>query len=411
MPVPPAFVRRCTGLFVERRERLDFDPLRLLQGESGLLTVGESVALVPHRSAEVVLSEDEAVALDAVARDAWQLRDEIGATMGDACLQSLLTKGVLVQQGTPDSARDECIRDACWHPLSAAAHVFSRWSGTDSIAAQREARLHSVDDMIEVGGVPPGHFHARPDAQARVPLSRPPSNDLDALMARRATCRNFDPAAAIPPHDLGAILHRSFGMQGSEELAPGAVALKKNHPSGGGLHPLEAYAIVQRADGIAPGLYHYNVEAHALDLLRGLVADEARALALTAVAGQDYFAEAPVMLVVAARFARSFWKYRRHPKIYRAIVLETGHVSQSLYLAATELGMGAYITAAINEVEIEQAFGLDPLLEGPLAVCGFGPRARRRETVELDPAHRVWDERGDLVRASAAGSRHPDAHG
>jgi hypothetical protein len=61
-----------------------------------------------------------------------------------------------------------------------------------------------------------------------------------------------------------------------------------------------------------------------------------------------------------------------------------------LYLAATELNLGAFITAAVNEVEIEQAFGLEPMEEGPLAVCGFGVRASEKVTVEFDPQHKVW---------------------
>jgi hypothetical protein len=52
--------------------------------------------------------------------------------------------------------------------------------------------------------------------------------------------------------------------------------------------------------------------------------------------------------------------------------------------------LGAFITAAINEAEIEQAFELEPMSEGPLAVCGFGVRAADKVTVEFDPAHKVW---------------------
>ena len=37
---------------------------------------------------------------------------------------------------------------------------------------------------------------------------------------------------------------------------------------------------------------------------------------------------------------------------------------------------GAFITAAINEREIERALGLDPMREGVLAVTGFGYRGR-----------------------------------
>ena len=73
------------------------------------------------------------------------------------------------------------------------------------------------------------------------------------------------------------------------------------------------------------------------------------------------------------------------------MILDAGHLSQMLYLAATELNLGAFITAAINEVEIEQAFGMEPMAEGPLCVCGFGARAQERVTVEFDPAHKVWE--------------------
>ncbi|HEY6940210.1 nitroreductase family protein, partial [Dokdonella sp.] len=100
--------------------------------------------------------------------------------------------------------------------------------------------------------------------------------------------------------------------------------------------------------------------------------------------------DAHVMVVPTSRFARTFWKYRRHPKAHRALILDVGHLSQTMYLAATELGLGAFITAAVNEVDIEQAFDLDPLEEGPLAVTGFGVRGAERNEVEFDPLNTVW---------------------
>jgi hypothetical protein len=54
------------------------------------------------------------------------------------------------------------------------------------------------------------------------------------------------------------------------------------------------------------------------------------------------------------------------------------------------MNLGAYITAAINEVDIEQAFGLDPMAEGPVCVCGFGARTKEKVTSEFDPLGKVW---------------------
>jgi putative peptide maturation dehydrogenase len=391
-------VRRCFALFLHSEERRTVDFLALLSGRDAMRGGQVWQALAPHLPAAVDLDAETVGALGRISETRWTPRAEVVALLGERSLRGLIDAGLVLEDGdmTPQNVRDQALRDSQWHPLMATAHAFSRWSGIDSLASQAESRIRSTEDLIAEHGPPPPHFHQRRDAEAATTLPCPPPDDLDALMARRATCRNFDLDAAIEQAELGAILHRTFGVQASEEIAPGAVALKKNHPSGGGLHPLEAYLLLQRAEGLASGLYHYNAQAHRLDRLRAMSPEEARTLAMTMVAGQDYFADAPALLVVAARFARSFWKYRQHPKIYRAILLEAGHASQDLYLAATRLGLGAYITAAINEVEIEQAFGLDALFEGPFAVCGFGPRAPLLQTIELDPLGKVWN--GDVLR-------------
>lgn len=391
-------VRRCFAVFVQSTERRSIDFAALLSGREPVGNDRTWSALAPHLHGPRDLDGAALLALGKLSERIWTPRAEAASFAGEAALDRLIRLGLALEEGVPTAqqVRDQALRDSQWHPLMATAHAFSRWSGVDSVMSQAASRIRSTADLIAQHGPPPSHAHHRPDADAATPLPRPAPDALDALLARRATCRNFDLAAEIDQATLGAILHRTFGIQASEELAPGAVALKKNHPSGGGLHPLEAYLLLQRAEGLSPGLYHYNAQAHRLDRLRATTAQEARALAMTMVAGQDYFADAPALLAVAARFARSFWKYRQHPKIYRAILLEAGHASQDLYLAATALGMGAYITAAINEVEIEQAFGLDALFEGPIAVCGFGPRASRRQTIELDPLGRVWN--GDTCR-------------
>jgi putative peptide maturation dehydrogenase len=390
--MPTSRIRRCAYLqiSVEQSKTLDFTAL--LSGKSAVIVRNVRQALAAHLDQPVEIDAGEMQALAELDPETWALHDALAAAHGAACIEGLLAKQLLLAEdnASPAAQRDRDLRASHWHAGAAIAHALSRWSHTDSIAEQRESRLQSVDDMVEAFGPPPPHFHRRDDAVTRVALGEPARTELDDLLERRATCRNFDLSQSVSTAQLSALLKRVFGVQGTEELAPGAVALKKNHPSGGGLHPVEAYLVVQRVDGLVPGLYYYNVEAHALDLLGAMPADDARAFAMTAVAGQEYFADAPVLVVMAARFARSMWKYRNHPKIYRAILLETGHISQNLYLTATEMNFGAFITAAINEVEIEQAFGLEPMAEGPLCVCGFGARAKERTTVEFDPGHKVW---------------------
>jgi putative peptide maturation dehydrogenase len=350
---------------------------------------------VPHLDREVGLDADEVAALGRVGETPWRTRDEIEAAIGPASFARLLAKDLLIGDG-PEHARvrdrDELVRATYWRPLSAVSHYFSRWSEAGVNEDIRLTRHRGLNEMIREFGPPPPHLTERsaPADRIALPVARPTA--IDDVLARRATCRNFDADRTLSMAMLSDVMQRAFGCQAQVEIIPGAIALKKANPSGGSLHPIEAYVLVRRVDGMAPGLFHYHVGEHALEPLAPIDAARADELALQFVAAQDFFAESHVLVAIVARFRRTFWKYRNHPKAYRAIALEAGHVSQNLYIAATEADLGAYITAAINEVEIEQAFGLDPLAESPLAVCGFGPRAKVRTMPEFDPLGTVWPE-------------------
>ena len=398
-------IRRCAVLMIEPREHLALDIASLFAGDSALASQMTIVALAPHVGGEVLLDDDELVALMRIGETPWLAREKLEDMIAPAVVERLLDKGLLIGDGDAHAdlrERDDAIRASHWRPLSAVAHYFSRWTddGTDEDA--RVTRHRTIEDLVDSHGVPPPHLTERVAPELRIRLPPAETSALDALFQKRATCRNFDTAASLSSARFGDLIQRVLGCLAVVEVMPGVHGLKKANPSGGGLHPLEPYLLVRRVDGIEAGLYHYHAGDHALEPLRALSPDEAQRLAKIFVAGQEFFADAPVHIALVARFRRTFWKYRNHAKAYRAILLEAGHVSQNLYLSATEANLGAYITAAINEVDIERAFGLDPLLESPVAVCGFGPRAATKAMMEFDPLATLWD--GDTLRNDAAGA-------
>jgi len=117
-----------------------------------------------------------------------------------------------------------------------------------------------------VQGPPPSEtLELRPRETWQI-LPAPKKTAFDELLAGRTTCRNFDPDFRLPLNDASAILHRVFAAQAQHELAPGAIALKKNSPSGGGLHPVEAFVLVQRVDDLGP----QRLRRRAEDALRDL---------------------------------------------------------------------------------------------------------------------------------------------
>ncbi len=222
-----------------------------------------------------------------------------------------------------------------------------------------------------------------------IPLPRAVPDAVAEMLAGRTTCRNYDPNRPLQLDMLAGMLQSVLMAQALVETEPGVRFLKKNVPSAGSLHPLEAFVIVRNVAGLSPGIYHYHAIAHEL-AQQPAQSEDLDGFCLRLLSGQHWFASAHVMVVLVCRFGRNFWKYRNHAKAYRAVSLDVGHVSQALYTAATAKGLGAFVTAAINESEIESLLGFDPMVDGALAVCGFGWRADTMTTAELDPAGKVW---------------------
>jgi len=383
-------LRRCAILQLEPQERIVFDLATLSAGGDGLRDELVWLAYAPQLPAPAPLKPDELHVLGAISPSRWRNRDELAAVHAPAVLEALHAMGLLIEEHSAAAAQDERLRRAHWRSASAVMHYASRWHGVDADAAQRQIEESENGDLLSRLGPPEPVVSEHVHPSARVALQRPGDSPLEQLLLRRVTCRNFDRNRSLSAAQFSSVLFRAWGARTVHDFAPNVPLLKRGVPSAGGLHATEAYLLVQRVEGIAPGLYHYHPIDHALEPLRALDGSEANALARSFVAGQEYFVDAHVMVIAASRFHRMFWKYRNHAKAYRALLLDIGHLSQAQYLAATEIGLAAFITAAINEVDIEQAFGLDPLEEGPLAVTGFGIRAAECREVEWDPLNVVW---------------------
>jgi len=380
-------IQRCAQLMVE----LDCEPRfaleSLLSGGDGLDGTPRWMVYAAHLDAPVQVDLNQLKALEGIASETPSPKTDLVGLHGIHMIDDLLDKGLLLGDDEQYAAlreRDKVVRDVAWWPPAAIAMAHGRWSEVDIGDRNERGLMMSSQDMVNAFGAAPEPEYRRTENVASLALSKPKRTEFDALLAKRKTCRNFDPDKNISSEDLATMLHRVWAAIGTLELAPGAVAVKKNSPAGGGLHATEAYVLVQRAEGLAPGIYHYLSMRHALEPLHYFDQEQMRELMYRCVAGQDWFQDVPVMVVMAARFDRLFWKYRRHTKAWRVVHLDVGHLSQTMYLSAADLGLGAFVTAAINDRAIEQALGLQTLKEGAIAIVGFGPRLPVNTTLELD---------------------------
>lgn len=380
---------RCPHLLIEPAEVRELDQAALLRGQPNFVTRRVWRALCSHRDGAFALTDAQLALLGRASPREPQAPGLLRGSASEAECQALLDAGLL-REVNDDGNRLPA--DVAWHPLAAVLHRQCRWSDVDS--RETDARLEAVGGMAGLealfGPVPDSHLGCGDPAQ-RLALPYAESTSLSKSLQQRSTCRNFDRTRALALQDLASVLGHVYGVQAEAEVS-GLHALKKLVPSAGGLHPVEAFVLAQNVAGLASGLYHYHCVAHALEPLRGLSSEEARDLAARCVAHQTWFEDAPVLIFLVCRFQRTFWKYREHAKAYRAVTVDVGHLSMLQYAVATELGLGSFFTAAINEMAIERALNLDPMQTGVMAVTGLGWRAAQMHSLEFDPLRRVWPD-------------------
>ncbi|HEY0777069.1 MAG TPA: SagB/ThcOx family dehydrogenase [Gemmatirosa sp.] len=175
---------------------------------------------------------------------------------------------------------------------------------------------------------------------------------LGALLRRRASNREFSTEATLPAESLGRLLFASYGVHG-ERVIDGQRIHARPTPSAGSLYPIELYVAVQRVEGVADGLYHYDARAHELELRRaGAVQPQLADMTI----GQGMLTRANVVVLMTAVFDRTMWKYKQRG--YRYVWLDAGHVGQNLYLVADALGLGVVAVGGFYDAELARLLAL-----------------------------------------------------
>ena len=170
-------------------------------------------------------------------------------------------------------------------------------------------------------------------------------------------------------------------------------------PSGGAIHEIEFYLSVRQCEGLAPGFYHYHAFDHALDRVPGA---EEHAATIVGRAGEDWNQpEEPPQVVVtlASRLPRLAWKY--DTVAYRATLMNTGVVVQTMYLVATDMDLGCAPAGRGDPAVFAAATGLDPFEETSILEFGIGTRDSEAESL-LDAAAAQFGTRRRTGRGPAS---------
>jgi len=203
---------------------------------------------------------------------------------------------------------------------------------------------------------------------------------LTGLLHQRHSIRDFDDRQPITLAELARFLDTTARIQSKwksrADLGEGGPMVEyaaRPYPAGGGAYELELYLAVANCQGLARGFYHYDADRHALVPI-AVRAPEFDAL----LAGAEFAMGAPaapqVLITIAARFGRVSWKYSS--VAYSLILKDVGVLLQTLYLMATDMGLGGCAIGTNNIDLFEKMTGIDFHVEGPVGQFALGRGGR-----------------------------------
>jgi len=222
-------------------------------------------------------------------------------------------------------------------------------------------------------GKMPGHrldWSAKPDlykedpqaGKIELPAFEPGQPmSLDKTLRQRKSIRDYQ-ERSISKGQLAYLLWASTGIQRVEDGYEFRTA-----PSAGALYPIETYVIVNNVKALEPGVYHYAIKSHQLELLQQR--DLRRQIAAAAL-GQGMCAAAATVFIWTAVFERCKWKYGQ--RAYRYIYLDAGHIAENLALAAVSLNLGTCEIGALYDDSVNAIIGVDGTEESTIYMAAVG---------------------------------------
>lgn len=333
-----------------------------------LMVSPDGLVLHDHVESWDLVADDIATLAGLLARstDPLSPRDWLGIAMRDFGIPDQLAEEmfeVLVQERVlvPASTRHrerwseyhwESAYDYHWHTRAIPKPDWSTRAGWD-------ADLATMREFIEAEE-PPSNYLDRP-AIARVGL---PTIRHRAEGPIRDTITASDPGP-LDLETLTSLLALTFGENGKRRLPVTGEHVTKTTPSGGSRHPTEAHVCVLDVVGVAPGIYHYSVRDHALDLLDSNDPADFVARHVVMLRGRVGFRPRAVVLLTST-VERSMFRYR-DSRSYRVLYLDVGHIVQTFAYVASTLCRPTYRGYAVRAAAVANRLGLDPLLHLPVA--------------------------------------------
>lgn len=174
--------------------------------------------------------------------------------------------------------------------------------------------------------------------------------DLSVAMEQRKTVRKYSSL----PLSIEELAYLLWYTQGVKTVSSRPATLR-TVPSAGARHAFETYLLINRVEGLKPGIYKYIALEHKLVPVN-LAPDVGQNVTRSAN-NQIFIDKSAVTFIWTAVIYRMKWRYGERG--YRYIHLDAGHVCQNLYLAAQTIESGVCAVAAFDDDELNALLELD----------------------------------------------------
>lgn len=174
--------------------------------------------------------------------------------------------------------------------------------------------------------------------------------DLRQLITQRTSVREYAPK----PLALVELSYLLWCTQGIKLIYGDQITLR-TVPSAGARHAFETVLLINRLEGVTPGVYRYLPVDHQLEVI-STQPDLAGRFA-AACFDQTFVQQCAVAFLWVAVPYRMTWRYGERG--YRYLHLDAGHVCQNLYLAAETIEAGVCAVGAFDDDALNGLLGLN----------------------------------------------------
>lgn len=200
-------------------------------------------------------------------------------------------------------------------------------------------------------------------------LPDPAENKVDISLTQAIALRESVRKYADKPLALEELSYLLWCTQGVKSIEQHLVTLR-TVPSAGARHALETYLLVNKVDGLEPGLYRFLAVDHQLAKIEATdtISDDITKACLR----QKFIMNSAVTFIWTAAAYRMTYRYGQRG--YRYLHLDAGHVCQNLYLAAEGIGCGVCAIGAFDDDKLNEALQLDGQEQFAVYVATLGKK-------------------------------------